>query len=213
MKQMKMLGLAAIAAAGLMAFLEAGTASATVLCETTPAAGTDCPEGWAVARGTKVVFSLDPGSSSLTTGPFGEVINTCTEASLEGSGSTAGSTTQTAVETIEKVTISGCVHPNTVNTATTGTLEVHHIAGSDNGTITSNDYTQSIHGIPLFGTCSYVTSNTDVGTLTGTSVTKGAPTFDIAATLTHEPGTQCPNATWEGKFVYTGSTNFNVAAG
>jgi hypothetical protein len=43
MKYLKMLGLAAIAAMGLMAFLGASTASATVLCETTPASITRCP--------------------------------------------------------------------------------------------------------------------------------------------------------------------------
>ena len=57
MRYVKMLGLAAIAAAALTAIIGAGTASATVLCEGTPAVGTECgPTSQHVAAGTVIDF-------------------------------------------------------------------------------------------------------------------------------------------------------------
>jgi hypothetical protein len=209
MKHVKMLGLAAVAAAALMAFLGAASASATVLCENTPAAGTDCSS--LVAKGTNLVFTGE-GSTTLT-GPFGEVIATCTESTVEGPTSNVGSTTETVKGSITKLTFNNCgTRTVTANPATLGTLEVHHIAGSDNGTVTSNDTTVTITNTP-FGTCTFLTNNTDIGTMTGTSKTGGAPTFDISATIPHESSNFCPNGTWEGSYKYTGATNFNVAAG
>jgi hypothetical protein len=57
MKYLKMLGLAAIAAAALMAFVGAGTASAAggVLCKVEgTSSGTTCPSGQAYTPGTKI---------------------------------------------------------------------------------------------------------------------------------------------------------------
>jgi len=214
MKYLKMLGLAAIAAAGLMAFLGAGTASATVLCETTPAAGSDCVEPWKVNAGVVLDFSAE--NSTVLTGPFGEVIATCTASTVQGelTAGQTGSTTTTPIAKITSLTWTGCgTRTVTANSATTGELEIHHETGTDNGTVTSNDTTVTITNVPIFGTCNYQTANTDIGTLTGRTTTGADPTFDIAATIPHEAGSSCPNGTWEGSYVYTGTTTFDVVEG
>lgn len=75
MKYLKMLGLAAVAAAALMAFVGAGTASAKegVLCSTT---SNPCNSKW--AAGTVIDFSLK-GSAVWTNAENGETLETCTE--------------------------------------------------------------------------------------------------------------------------------------
>jgi hypothetical protein len=214
MKYLKMLGLAAIAALGLMAFLGAGTASATVLCETTVS---PCPAGWDVAAGTELDFSIEPGTSAVLTDPFGGTIDTCTTGTVKGTTTNTGSATTTVSGHNSVLTFGTVATPcsRTVTVVTAGSLEVHSVAGTDNGTVTSIGATVILHNVPLFGSCQYSTgTGTDLGTLTGTGTTGGAPTFDIGAdgtaSISSENG--CPKGTWEGSYVYTGSTNFNVAA-
>jgi hypothetical protein len=213
MKCLKMLGLAAIIAAGLIAFLGASRASATTLCRNTPPAGTHCESGSDVAKGTELDFSIDPKASVILTDPFGGVIDTCTTSTVAGATGNTGTTTEPVAGAIGTLTFGTVATPctRTVTVVAKGSLEVHHIAGTDNGTVTSSGTTVIIHNVPLFGECQYSTSATDIGTLTGTGTTGGAPTFDISATITSENG--CPKGAWEGSYVYTGSTNFNVAAG
>jgi hypothetical protein len=208
MKYLKMLGLTAIAALGLMAFLGAGTASATVLCETTPKTGEDCPKEWDVKQGTVLDFSLEKGTSLLWKGPFGEALGTCTESTIKGHLENTGSTTETVKIQTTELLFAKCTNPVTV--VKLGTMTVHHIAGTDNGTVTDTGTTIIIH-TPLFGECKYETKETDIGTLTGRSKVGGDPTIDVAAPLLSENG--CPNANLNGSFVYTGETTFDVAAG
>ncbi len=203
MKYLKMLGLAALAAMAVMAVVGAGTASATKLCKQDVTTG--CTSH--IASGTTLTFSAE-GSTTLTD-VFGGVVATCTGSSVSGKTTTTGSSTETVKGSISSLTFTGCNHPVTVNNASLGTLEVHNIAGTPNGTVTSNATTVTIDESPL-GTCSFQTSNTDIGTLTGTSTTGGAPTFDIKASI---PSENCGfNGTWEGSYKYTGTENFNVSA-
>lgn len=216
MKYLKMLGLAAVAAMAVMAFIGAASASATVLCENTPAAGTDCTNP--VANGTSIDFSVEKGTSAILTGPFGEVIDTCTESTAKGPITNPGSTTATVAGSLEAaaggtLTFGNCTKVTTVVTG--GTIEVHHITGTDNGTVTSSGATVIIHGT-LFGECAFKTSNTEIGTITGRSATGAQPTFDIKAILPAEKsksGVTCPNGVWEGSYEYTNTTLFDVAAG
>jgi hypothetical protein len=196
MKYLKMIGLAAVAAAALTAFLGAGTASATVLCETNVT--TNCGNSWEVKSGSALTFSAE--GSTVLTGPFGETIATCTGSNVAGNTTSTGSSATTVTGNITSLTFTGCNRPVHVNTATTGTLEVHNIAGSDNGTVTSNDTTVTITNVPFLGTCQYLTKNTDIGKVTGSL---SAATFDIAASIPSENG--CPTGTWEGSYVSTGT--------
>ena len=204
MKTLRTFAAAVIAAAALTAVLGAGTASATVLCENTPATPNHCSNK--VASGTSIDFSLESGTSMLLKGPFGETLHTCTESTLQGPVSNSGSTTATVSLNLS-LSFGSCSRPTTTNAA--GSIEIHHIAGSDDGTVTSTGMTLVVHNIPFFGSCSYVTNATDIGRLTGKLAS--APTFDFAGTITSKNG--CPNATLSGSYIYTGTTNFVVAAG
>jgi hypothetical protein len=216
MKYLKMLGLAAVAAMAVMAFIGAASASATVLCENTPAAGTDCNNP--VKINTSIDFSVENGTSAILTGPFGEIIDTCTGSTAKGPVTDPGSTTTTVKGSLEAaaggaLTFTGCTKTTTVITG--GTIEVHHITGTDNGTVTSSGATVIIHNT-LFGECAYKTSNTDIGTITGRTSTGAQPTFDIKGTIPAEKsnsGVTCPNGVWEGSYEYTNTTLFDVAAG
>lgn len=210
MKYIKMLGLAVVAAAALMALVGVGSASATVLCTGTPAAATDCEPTFKKLTEKEVLDATAEDSLLLKTGG-GTTIATCTVGTVKGTinpGET-GSTSSTVVGTIEKggLTFSSC--STTVATLNEGTLEVHHIAGTDNGTVTSSGAEVTIKFLGV--SCIFKTSKTDVGTLTG-----GNPaTFDISATIPSETGGFCPaSGIWSGHYkVTTPSGTLHVAAG
>src|SRR5690242_744555 len=88
MKHLAKLGLAAVAAAALMAFLGAGTASATVLCKNNLNTET-CSEKYPV--GTVGVASLT-GSGVMET-LSGTVVNTCTSSTAKETLQNEGSST------------------------------------------------------------------------------------------------------------------------
>jgi len=210
MKYLKMLGLAAVAAMALMAIVGAGTASATKLCEQNVETG--CTSH--VLKGSTLAFEAE-GTTTLT-GPFGEVVDKCKKSTVSGPTTTTGSATETVKGEIKTLTFTECDHPvTTVNTsgvAVLGTLEVHKIASSKNGTVTSNGTTVTLHET-LFGTCHFLTNNTDIGTLRGkddaSNTTPGTPTFLISAKI---PSENCGfSGTWEGSYKYTGTTPFNVS--
>jgi hypothetical protein len=203
MEYPKMLVLAMIAAAAFTAVIGVGTASATTLCENNQT--TSCASH--VALGTKLKFSAE--DSIKLSGPFNLIIDTCTSSRVQGTTTGTGGIEGVAVTgqieeagegDVPGLVFEGCVRPTTVKTG--GTLSVQHIAGTDNGTVTSNGATITIESIPGFGTCSYVTTATDIGTLTGNLV---APTFDISATIPSETA-GCPNGTWSGHYIYTTPT-------
>ena len=195
MKHVKMLGLAVVAAAALMAFVGAGTASATKLCESGQT--TACVT--AVGSGKTLKFSAE--ETVKLTGPFSLLIDTCLKSTVEGPTTSAGGGAGVPVTgSVEVLTFEECTRPTTVGPK--GTLSVSSIAGTDNGTVSSSGATVTIHEIPGFGTCSFITAaaGTDIGTLTG-STTKAA-TFDIAATIPSETS-GCPSGTWSGKYIAT----------
>ena len=205
MKFDRLVGGLDLTAACALALLGVGTASGTALCEGTPKAGTDCTQP--LAMGTSIDFSIESGTSMLWKGPFGETIYTCAESTISGLVSNSGNTAGAVSQTVTTWTFASCNRPITVSAP--GELAYQHKVGTDNGTVTSSGLTLTIHNVPLFGSCNYQTNATDIGLVTGNIA--AAPTIDLGASIKSTNG--CPTATWSGAFVYTGSTNFNVAAG
>jgi hypothetical protein len=196
MKYVKMLGIAAVAAAALMAFAGAGTASASVLCKTAPNAKGNCPVGWGYEGEIHAVTTEKP---VLT----GEPINvTCNESTLKG---TASEGTKVSTETpsgpVEILTFTGeCNCEVTVVTA--GTLEIHAIGDTGNGTLTSNGATVTIVCNTIFGKvhCAYVTNNKDLGELKGGST----PSITITTEVERETTSSlCGKATWHSAYKIT----------
>jgi len=211
MKYVKMLGLAAVAAAALMAFVGASSASATVLCETPGTGsptGTTCPEAWGVGAGD-AIHAVSEGNLVLTTGSeFTQI--TCKKGTVTGTVVTEGSATETVKADSAKagdLTWEECSTPNgacTVSTVAAGTLEIHWIEGTHNGTVTGNNTIVTSECNSIFGKihCIYKAANEDLGTLTGGETA----TADFESTpINIEPTSNlCPKEPkWDAKYVVT----------
>jgi hypothetical protein len=210
MKYLKMLGLAAIVAGALMAFASAGTASATELTCTEPA-GTKvmCPVG------TKIVFASE--GHTVLDSIIGKIECNST---LSGKTGNTGSSTETVSGPIEVLEFTGCTTP-TVHVLKKGTIEIHTQittiedsggvitevtdGASGNGTLT---WTDAEWTVETFGFhCVFGTTNTKIGTVTGSSTTGGNATLDISARiprLTGRSGAFCgSSAPWTGSYKIT----------
>lgn len=196
MKYLKMLGLAAVAAAALMAIVGVGTASATVLCHTT---STPCAEKWGL--GTTVEFTVKPGTSGVWSRTNGEVVATCPEGEIKGNIAKAGSETSTVEIPVEASHFvwKSCIETNTLEG---GSLEVHTIPGTDNGTVTARGFkfTTVVAGI----NCVYGFAEAgSLGTLTASET--GSSVLDINTFFIKREGSiLCPsNLTWTEQFTQT----------
>jgi hypothetical protein len=204
MKYLKILGLVAIAAVALTALVGVGSvgvgsASAATLCENNQATG--CTSH--VNSGGTITFSAE--DSIKLAGPFGIILNTCTESTIQGkAGNTGADDETTAVAyNVTSWTFNKCTRPTTVGAG--GTLSVTASGTAGNGSVTSTGTTVSVHELPNIvgnpSTCAYITSNTPIWTITSSAT---AATTDISATLTSETP-HCPSFTWSGHYVSTGT--------
>jgi hypothetical protein len=205
MRYLKMISLAAVAAAAVMAFVGAGTASATVLCNNNGST-TACSSK--VGAGTKIVSELT-GSAILET-KEGTVLDTCTGGSVNGSVENAGGAAATVTGKITALTWTGCTKET--KTTALGELEVHHIAGTDNGTVTGKNSVVTVAGLFQNESCLYGTGNgTDLGTLVG-----GSPATIVISTLVPRQagsGFLCPaEARWTASYKVTAPNPLFVAA-
>lgn len=216
MKCVKILGLTAVAAAALMAFVGASGASATVLCKTVPAGtptGTTCPSGWALQAGDRIHATLAAGSDgTLTTHEEFKPNITCKKTTIEVEITAEGSVTATAQGNVTALTIEECGESE-VKTLTKGTAEIHWIEGTHNGTLTGSG-TQITSSTPsIFGSihCIYATNATDLGTLTGgTTASMRAESVAIPKLAT---SSLCPSApTWDATYTITSPDTLTVAA-
>ncbi|HEX5526692.1 MAG TPA: hypothetical protein VFX44_05780 [Solirubrobacterales bacterium] len=194
MKYLKLMGLAAIAAAALMAF--AGTASATTL---TGAGGATLGSGTKIVSENEGTVTLDP--------PFGAI--ECKESSVSGKTSNAGGTGVNVEGKIEALSWSSC--NATVTVLNKGELSIEG-TGSNNGLLrgTNNEVT-----VEFVGThCIFKTNNTALGTVTGSSTTGKTATLDISATIPRTGGRSgvfCgSSAAWTGAYVITEPDTLNI---
>jgi hypothetical protein len=197
-----MLAVAAVAAGALMALIGAGSASASVLCSTT----TDpCTSPWA---NQSLDFSIASGGTAILKepGPGGAVLDTCNISTVKGTF-TNGNATITANGPVSQTNLTwgGC----TKTTATTagGTLEVHKIAGTSNGTVTGSGFKVTVL---VFGfiDCEYEPASTDLG-----KITEGKPaSFQAVAIMVKTKGFGCPeNAEWTAAYTQTEPSNTTLS--
>jgi hypothetical protein len=197
MKYLKMLGLAAVAAAALMAFVGAGTASATTL------------EIGGVAQNSAVTIeaTIASGTSAILKDEFGTTTDTCTTSTVKGTTSTFTGTPAGAVSTLS---FGNCTHTTTV--LKNGSLSIA-LSGTTNGTVTSKEAEVTVQST-FFGASAVCKTGTgtDVGLLTGatTASNPGAhATMHINATV------NCGilgNAKWTGTYTVTSPTDLAVTS-
>jgi hypothetical protein len=199
MKYIKMLGLAAVAAAALMAFVGASTASATQLTST---------DG-AILKEKDFIHAENEGKVILDP-PFGAI--ECSQSTVSNKITNAGSSTTTVVGSVEALTFTLC--NATVSVLKKGTLEFHTETGTEgtknnnNGTLTSSGAEVTVE---FLGThCIFSTNNTHLGTVTGYTAAKTLEhhaTFHISATIPRTGGSSgvfCGStAAWTGAYTIT----------
>ena len=187
MKILKMIGLLAVAAAAMTVF--ATTASATTA--TSPKGTTYTGaivaegEGHSTLHGANGISVSCPGAVSAGVGTHG-----------------AGMTLELTVTGLVLGTAGApCTNSDVVHVTTLGELEIHNISGTENGTVTSIGTTVNVTdntGV----SCGYVTSSTDIGTLTA-----GSPaTLDLnsAKIARHSGSILCGSTgTWTGSYKVT----------
>jgi hypothetical protein len=195
MRYVKILGLAAIAAAALMAFVGAGTASA----ETTLCTETNTPTCEHFPLGTEVHAVLEPEEKAILT-PEGELPTIeCGKSTIKG---TLKTTTTPEIELHEEggLTFEEC--SQTVEVLNPGKLQVHW-ENEHNGTITAKGFRVRVKA--FFGSFSC-----DFGEEVSTGLTlTGGNTATVDATakipVIQETGfVACPaNAIWHAKYLIT----------
>jgi hypothetical protein len=163
MKHLKILGLAAVAAMGLLSLV--GTAAATTLTSPT---------------GTVYTGTLKAQNENGHATFHNPVARIECNVGLEGSIGQHG-VGVTAAGNVSSLTFTNCTNSWHKTTNVGGTLEIHSTGGY-NGTVTSTGatFTSTRFGIE----CRYVTNQTDIGTLTG-----GSPaTIHIKASIPFHSG-------------------------
>ncbi len=195
MKYLKTLGLAAIAAGALMAFVGAGTASATELtCTNPPGTKVMCAAPTHIHAEAENIVTLHP--------PIGDI--ECKKSTVTGFASTGSATTTPNGEN-EALTFGECNAAVTV--LKKGSLEIHttETNANNNGLLTSSGTEVTVEFLGFH--CIFGTSATKVGHLTGSSTTGGMPTFDISATIPRTGGRSgafCGStAQWTGNYTIT----------
>jgi hypothetical protein len=192
MKYLKILGLAAIAAAALMAF--AGTASATTLTS---------PKGTIVKTGT-TIHAVSEGHAVLDP-PFGTIeCNSTVEGTTSNEGGVVGGVTQSVTGTISVLNFTGCTNA-TVSVIKKGTLTITSL-GNGNGSLSSSGAEVTVEFIGTH--CIFTTNNTAIGTVTGSGNLEGkTATLDISANISRTGGRSgafCgTTAAWTGSYSVT----------
>ena len=198
MQYLKFTGLAAIAAAALMAF--AGSASATTL---TGAGGATLGTGTAIAAENERTLTLDAAIGTIT----------CTESHMAAKTTNGGGAGVNVTANVESLSFSGC--NATVTVLVNGTLSIEGI-GSNNGILngTGNEVTVELEVKPNRFHCIFKTNATNLGTVTGSSTTKSTATLDISATIPRTGGSSgafCgTTAQWTGSYAITSPDTLNI---
>ena len=165
----------------------------------------------ALPTGTNIEMSLTGSTSIKTTG--GLALETCSGSSVKGQTQNAGGSTETVRIAISRTSMTwlGCSH--LTQTIEGGELEIHHIAGTVNGTVTAKGFKFTTTG-NFGGSCVYTFgAGTVFGTLTGK--TSGSAVIDINTVIQRESGasSECmEEKVWTGTYAITSPAAVTVTA-
>lgn len=160
MKYVKMLGLASTLALVLVVFVKVSAGPATVLCANNSNTTTcSAPIGQGAELSTTSVSKVKLETT------FKNI--ECESSSMKSKIENPGSSSSTVKALVEGLTFEGCNCSLVV--LQNGSFEVHHIAGTDNGTVTASGTEITSSCSTIFGTvhCIYITENAHFGTLVG----------------------------------------------
>jgi len=209
MKHLKSLGLAVVAAMALTAFIGAGSASATVLCELTM---TPCGSGNIYgAEPSEFAVSL-PENTNTYFKEKSTVLDECTGSTLGGNVKDIGGASKPVVITISSLEFSGCSQTTWV-IKSGATLNVNHIAGTDNGGIEGKGELTVKIKVGGKTECNFTLgpSMLSFGTFTGGK----SALVDLKTTLWKVSRLEflCPGeVTWEGQYTVSNPVNMTLHA-
>jgi hypothetical protein len=208
MKHLKLVGLAALAVMAAIVAGGAGTASATVLCTATE---TPCSESKLVKASTEIQADLAYLKRSFFSETSNLIFESCTGNTLTTQVIKKGGAAETVTSGVTALnfTWSGCEAGGVVATET-GELEIHHIAGTDNGTLTGKGF-----GIKFLKTeCTYAPSPTvELGQVRGPSGGLGSQIVINTVLYKSGGGLFClPDIRWTATFDITKPTPLYVVA-
>jgi hypothetical protein len=210
-KHVKILGLAAVAAMALMAFVGASSASATVLCNVSTS---PCPAGGIYGSGQVIKGTASNAELTSTGIGFPNVIcgTSKTETKIENAGGAAATVTgQVTALTFENCKTSTGIECKVEVENLPYHAEVHWTEESD-GTLTVKTGGTGNPGATVI--CGTVISCTFSKSLFTLSVTGGNPAHVTAAQVPLELTKigACPaSATWDATYVATSPTSIWVA--
>ncbi|HEX3363221.1 MAG TPA: hypothetical protein VHS74_19655 [Solirubrobacterales bacterium] len=193
MKSLKMLGLAVVAAAALMAVIGAGSASATRICSVNTSSSCASPN----PTGTQYTATLKSGTEATLNAGFATIRCTASSVGLEQTNAGGGAGTPVA-GTITSLSFSSC-GTNTVNVLALGSGSVAWTS-EFNGSLTgSGTRVETVVGSTK---CFYGGEIT-----TGLTVTGGAPASGkaTAVSLAKEAGSNslcAATAKWNAEYVF-----------
>jgi hypothetical protein len=199
MKHLKTLGAFAMAALALL-LLGASSASATALYSS-----------GAIYTG-ELTATLEPGSSALFTTTGGTTLNTCTWGAVAGKVEEHGAT-KTAGGKITELLWGTPETPCTEPTVpvTLGSLEIHHITGTTNGTLTAKRSEWQVNTTIFGAECIYTFGEAiDLGTLNGSTSSNATIAINTVIKATNE--FFCPDARWQANYKFTTPSNLYVEA-
>lgn len=206
MKHLKLIGLAAVAAMAVIGFGGAGTASATVLCKATES---PCKESNLIKKDGSLV-DADLEGRSVTTLTSGYIFESCTGGTLTTSVSNQGGAAATVILATGTTswTWTGC-EAGGVSVTQFGEIEIHHIAGTDNGTVTAKGFGFKFAG--LGGECVYSPAAVgELGLLTGGTT----PILHINSVFREsKESLACfPTIVWKATYKFTQPATFYIGA-
>lgn len=211
MKYVKMLGLAAVAAMALMAFVGASSASATVLCKVTP---TGSPAECSSAYGKKQVYNTKATDPILTATGAEDVTCTSSETSIEQTN--AGGAAETVKGNIKTLSFTGCktVPANISCTVTAVGLpfsgEIHKSSENHDGTVIVTNGKTQVKCAFGFLNCVFGKASLDLTLDAGNpaSITTNEVELEQQEELGFE---ECPESSkWDATYVATSPTAIYV---
>jgi hypothetical protein len=198
MKHLKRLGLAAVAAMALMAFVGAGTASATTLTGV----------GGAVLKTGTTIHVVSSGTNTMTTSFLNIQCSTS-----KAAGSTSNETGTAITINVTERTTEGCNCEVVV--LKTGTLSITWTSGNS-GTVRSSGAEITASCSTIFGNvhCIYATNNTDMGTLVGSATTGATATLNTSADIPRLSTSALCNekGTWDANYKIDNPDTLNVTS-
>jgi len=162
---------------------------------------------------SSITTQVDAGQSVVFTETGGGIYATCAVSAIKGQ-IYQGSATSTVTMPVSSVSFGNCT--SSVTAKGSGTIEIHHLSGTANGTMTTSEEFQiALHIPPPFsGECLYGSKvGSDLGKVTGATGAATHGIIDLTGVLSLISGFPCVgDIVWSGTYTIALPHKLNVRA-